>query len=81
MSAASPRVELEAGRPRGVWRGRAFVGFLLLALAVGFVTLGTLVVQVFTQGSAYVDPVLLTNPPSSNPDIAGARPGPNLSTD
>jgi phosphate transport system permease protein len=74
MSAAAASVELQSDKPRGVWRGRIFVAFLLLSLAIGFVTLGTLVIQVLLRGIAYVDPVLLTNPPSSDPNIAGARP-------
>jgi phosphate transport system permease protein len=74
MSSTAASVEVQASRPRGVWRGRIFVGFLLLSLAIGFVTLGTLVIQVLIKGIAYVDPTLLTNPPSSNPQIAGARP-------
>jgi phosphate transport system permease protein len=74
MSAASSSVEVQGSRPRGVWRGRIFVAFLLLSLAIGFVTLGTLVIQVLIKGIAWVDPTLLTNPPSSNPEIAGARP-------
>jgi phosphate transport system permease protein len=74
MSAAAASVELQSDKPRGVWRGRIFVAFLLLSLAIGFVTLGTLVIQVLLRGIADVDPVLLTNPPSSDPNIAGARP-------
>ena len=74
MTAASPGVEVQGSRPRGVWRGRIFVGFLLLSLAIGFVTLGTLVIQVLIKGIAWVDPTLLTNPPSSNPEIG--MPGP-----
>jgi phosphate transport system permease protein len=74
MSATSAAVELQATRPRGVWRGRIFIAFLLLSLSVGFLTLGTLVAQVLIKGIAYVDPVLLTNPPSSDPNISGARP-------
>ena len=74
MTASAASVELREDKPRGVWRGRIFVVFLLLSLAIGFVTLGTLIIQVLLKGIAYVDPVLLTNPPSSNPEIAGARP-------
>jgi phosphate transport system permease protein len=74
VSATSASVELQEGRQRGVWRGRIFVAFLLLSLAIGFITLGTLVIQVLLKGLAYVDMTLLTNPPSSNPEIAGARP-------
>jgi phosphate transport system permease protein len=74
MSATSPNVDLQGGRTRGVWRGRIFYVALLLSLAVGFITLGTLVVQVVTRGIGFVDLVLLTNPPSANPEAAGARP-------
>ncbi len=74
MTSAAASIELSSDKPRGVWRGRIFVAFLLLSLAIGFVTLGTLVIQVLLKGLAYVDPVLLTNPPSSDPNIAGARP-------
>jgi phosphate transport system permease protein len=74
MSATSPQVRLRGGRARGVWRGRVFYAALLLSLAVGFVTLGTLVIQVVKRGISLVDVVLLTNPPSANPEIAGARP-------
>jgi phosphate transport system permease protein len=74
MSATSPNVDLQEGRTRGVWRGRIFYTSLLLSLAVGFITLGTLVVQVVTKGIGFVDPVLLTNPPSADPAVAGARP-------
>jgi phosphate transport system permease protein len=55
-------------------RNRLFRLLLLLCLAVAFVTLGTLLVQVFTEGIGFVDGVLLTNPPSANPQAAGARP-------
>jgi phosphate transport system permease protein len=74
MSATSPNVDLEGGRARGVWRGLIFYASLLLSLAVGFITLGTLVVQVVTKGIGFVDPVLLTNSPSADPAVAGARP-------
>jgi phosphate transport system permease protein len=74
VTATAASVDLRDGKPRGVWRGRIFVAFLLLSLAVGFITLGTLVAQVLIKGIAYVDPVLLTNPPSSDPQVAGARP-------
>ena len=70
MSAAA----LSAGRRRGVWRGRIFVALLLLSMAVGLLALGTLCVDVLHRGLAYFDSVLLTNGPSSDPDIAGARP-------
>jgi phosphate transport system permease protein len=55
-------------------RGAAFKGVLLLSLIVGFVTLATLLVDVFRKGWPYVDKTLFTNPPSIDPAIAGARP-------
>jgi phosphate transport system permease protein len=74
VSVTSASLDLRNGRRRGLWRGRIFLGALLLSLAVGFITLGTLVVQVVKKGIGFVDPVLLTNAPSSDPSIAGARP-------
>jgi phosphate transport system permease protein len=67
-------IRLTARRPRGLWRGRIFQAFLLLSLAVGVATLVTLVIQVFVKGVKWVDLVLLLEPPSSEPLIAGARP-------
>jgi phosphate transport system permease protein len=57
-----------------VLRGRLFEGLLLVSLGVAFLTLGALVVDVLWNGIFFVDPVLLTEPPSSDPDEAGARP-------
>jgi phosphate transport system permease protein len=55
-------------------KASAFRAFLLLSLAVGFVTLGALLYQVFSQGLPWLDGLLLTGTPSSVPDEAGARP-------
>ncbi len=74
MSSATPEVRLKGGRRTSTWAGRGFYVLLLLCLAAGFLTLGTLVVDVFRKGLQYVDGVLLMNPPSSDPAIAGARP-------
>jgi phosphate transport system permease protein len=74
MSSTSPALTVKSGRTRGLWRGRLFFAVLLLSLAVGFVTLGALVVDVVRKGIQFVDIVLLTNPPSADPAIAGARP-------
>jgi phosphate transport system permease protein len=65
---------LGARRTRGVWRGRTFYGFLVFSLAIGVVTLGALLVQVLFKGIEWVDLVLLLEPPSANPEIAGAEP-------
>jgi phosphate transport system permease protein len=65
---------LRATRPRGLWTGRLFSAFLLFSLAIGIVTLGALLIQVFVQGVEWVDLVLLLEPPSADPQIAGAEP-------
>jgi phosphate transport system permease protein len=71
---ASAAFGVRGNGSRGRWRGRAFYAFLVLSLAVGFVTLGALLVDVVRQGVFWVDATLLTDPPSSDPQIAGARP-------
>jgi phosphate transport system permease protein len=55
-------------------KGAIFKAVLLLSLALSFLTLIVLLVDVFVDGLAYLDLTLLTNPPSSDPEIAGARP-------
>lgn len=55
-------------------RGWLFYAFLLVSLLIGFVTLGTLIVDTLQKGIGFVDGVLISNPPSSDPDRAGARP-------
>jgi phosphate transport system permease protein len=65
---------LRTGRPRGLWTGRIFYGFLLFSLLIGFVTLGALLAQVFIEGYKWVDLVLFFEPPSADPQIAGAEP-------
>ena len=55
-------------------RNRAFHWLLLLSIGVALTTLAALLFDVVRKGAAYVDPVLLTNPPSIDPNIAGARP-------
>ena len=55
-------------------KGAIFKTLLLFSLAVGFVMLLTLLVDVFRDGLPYLDWTLLSNPPSADPDIAGARP-------
>jgi phosphate transport system permease protein len=62
-------------RPRGdKVRGTLFYILLLVSVAVGFILLFTLLVDVVQKGVAYLDPVFFTEPSSSNPDNAGARP-------
>ena len=72
MSAAAGSIR--RGRPRGLWAGRIFLGFLVVSLAIGLVTLGALLAQVFHDGYKWVDAVLFFEPPSADPLISGARP-------
>jgi phosphate transport system permease protein len=55
-------------------RALAFQAFLFLSLLVGFVTLGALLVDVLKDGLGLLGGRLLTESPSSDPDLAGARP-------
>jgi phosphate transport system permease protein len=55
-------------------KGGVFMGLLLVSLFVGFLMLGVLLLDVFHDGVPYLDATLFTNPPSSDPAIAGARP-------
>ncbi|MGH3102855.1 MAG: phosphate ABC transporter permease PstA [Gaiellaceae bacterium] len=72
MSAA--RGTLSGRRSPGRARSWLFRTFLYVSVLVGFVTLGALLVDVVDKGIGLVDPVLLTEPPSADPSIAGARP-------
>ena len=64
-----------AGRRSG---GRStqllFRGFLLFSLLVGFATLAVLLIDVLRDGLPYLTTQLFTDPPSSSPEFAGARP-------
>ena len=55
-------------------RGRAFYVLLLASVSVGFLLLGTLIFDVLQKGIGYLDPILFTDPNSTNPDKAGAGP-------
>jgi phosphate transport system permease protein len=67
-------IPLSSGRRRGAWSGRLFQAFLLFSLLIGLLALGALIVQVLVKGIRWLDLVLLLEPPSSDPLIAGARP-------
>jgi phosphate transport system permease protein len=71
---AESRTGLRSERPRGLWSGRLFYAFLVFSLAIGIVTLATLLVQVVVKGIEWVDLVLLLEPPSAEPLISGAEP-------
>lgn len=51
-----------------------FQAALLASVAAGLIALGALGVQVVIDGSPYLDWMLLSNPPSSDSTVAGARP-------
>jgi phosphate transport system permease protein len=51
-----------------------FISFLALSLLVGFVLLGALLFDVLRKGLGQLSWAFLTNPPSSLPSRAGARP-------
>ena len=61
------------GRRRDI-RGAVFRLVLLASLAIAFITLGTLLVDVAGKGFEFLDPRFFTNPPSLDPQEAGARP-------
>jgi phosphate transport system permease protein len=69
-----PAVTLRAASRRGKVRGWIFYALLIVSVAVGFVLLGTLLVDVFQKGIQFVDGTLLTKPNSSLPERAGAGP-------
>jgi phosphate transport system permease protein len=74
MSVAAEPPAIRKGARRGRWKGFAFRALLVFSLGVGLVTLGTLLVDILQRGISFLDPLLLTNPPSTNPEVAGARP-------
>jgi phosphate transport system permease protein len=65
---------LRAERPRGRVSSALFKAFLLFSLGIGIFTLGALLLTVVLKGYKYLDLVLLFEPPSADPQIAGARP-------
>jgi phosphate transport system permease protein len=67
-------VELRARNGHGRIRGLVFRGFLFFSLLIGFATLGALLVDVFRDGVGELGWGLLTDPPSSQPELAGAGP-------
>jgi phosphate transport system permease protein len=61
-------------RGRRDLKGAAFQALLLLSLLVAFTTLAALLVDVVRKGLGHVTSTLLTEVPSVDPTIAGARP-------
>jgi phosphate transport system permease protein len=56
------------------WKNRLFVATMLFTLAVSFGTLAWLLLQTLVDGLPALDGKLFTNPPSTLPEEAGARP-------
>lgn len=73
-TAARDATILGSGGQRDRFTGRIFFVFLLLSLAVGFVTLGALIVDVLIDGVGSLGSQLFLNAPSISPEKAGARP-------
>jgi phosphate transport system permease protein len=65
---------LRSTKPRGRVLGSLFLGYLLLSVTIGFVLLAWLLVDVLRKGIPYLDGTLLFDPPSADPQLAGARP-------
>ena len=62
-------------RPRGdKVRGTLFYIVLLIAVFIGFLLLGTLIVDVLRKGLGSLDAAFFSDPNSSNPENAGAGP-------
>jgi phosphate transport system permease protein len=70
---AAPQA-LGGRRRRGRLSAGLFHTFLLFSLALGIATLAALLIQVVVKGWSNVDSVLLFEPPSADPAIAGAEP-------
>lgn len=71
---AVPALESRGGVTRDRVVSWLFIAFLGISLLVGFVMLGALLVDVFRKGVGELSWAFLTNPPSSLPSRAGARP-------
>jgi phosphate transport system permease protein len=61
------------GRRRDL-KDAIFRAALLASLALAFLTLGALLVDIFVDGVGFLDPAFFQNPPSTDPQLAGARP-------
>jgi phosphate transport system permease protein len=68
---AAPVLGTQPSRDR--IQGRLFQFAMFFSLAVGIISLITLLVQVFAKGSSRLNGDLVSNFPSSNPDIAGVQ--------
>ena len=74
MSAHGAGAQIIGGQPRGDRiQGRLFQFAMFFSLAIGIVSLITLLVQVFVEGSSRLNLDLVQNFPSSLPDQAGVQ--------
>lgn len=74
-SHASKAVERSlAGRRHRSVAATIFLGYLLCSTFVGLIALTVLLFTIFRDGLPFLDPTLLSNGPSANPALAGARP-------
>jgi phosphate transport system permease protein len=73
-AAAREATVLGPGDRRDRITGYVFFGFLILSLAVGFLTLGALLIDTLIDGIPAFGKQLLLNAPSADPAKAGARP-------
>jgi phosphate transport system permease protein len=69
--ATGPVIGTQPSRDR--IQGRLFQFAMFFSLAIGIVSLVTLLVQVFVKGSSRLNADLINNMPSSNPDTAGIQ--------
>jgi phosphate transport system permease protein len=69
--ATEPVIGTQPSRDR--IQGRLFQFAMFFSLAIGIVSLVTLLVQVFVKGSSRLNADLINNFPSSNPDTAGIQ--------
>jgi phosphate transport system permease protein len=69
--ATEPVIGTQPSRDR--IQGRLFQFAMFFSLAIGIVSLVTLLVQVFVKGSSRLNADLINNMPSSNPDTAGIQ--------
>jgi phosphate transport system permease protein len=66
--------DLRGNHPGDRAKSGVFRAFLYLSVIVGFILLGTLLFDVLQKGIPYLDATFFTEPSSTNPDNAGARP-------
>lgn len=67
-------VQLRSDRPDRVWKNRAFKAVMLVSMFVAFGTLAVLLIDTIVTAWPALTWGLLTDPPSTVPEEAGARP-------